>query len=84
MNSNIIPQGPIETVTDGSYTDKHILIIMAETDLTISNIVYKWEPNPAGTGKINAFTLKAGRFLPHVKTIAFTGTATVVHAGATP
>ena len=83
MNSNIIPQGPQETITDGAITHS-AQVIFAETDLVITNLVYIFPANPANANVITGFTLKAGRYLFNVKSMTFTGTATVVYTGRTP
>lgn len=77
MNSNIIPVGPTETVTDGTITQP-MQVVAAETDLTISAIVYQF-PVTGTTGAVSAFTLKAGRNLFNVKSITYVGTATLIY-----
>lgn len=80
MNNQIIPRGPQETITNGSIA-KNILCIFAETDLVITALVYISQATPAHANVDNAFTLTAGRFLSHVKSLTFTGTATVIYTG---
>lgn len=75
MNSNIIPEGPTETITNGTVT-KDTLLMMAETDLSITAIQYLFPATPATPVATSVFTLKAGRHLFNVATINFTGTAT--------
>jgi len=77
MNSNIIPVGLTETVTNGTVTKA--LLVEAETDLVISAITYKFPPTTANAGAVTAFTLKAGRHLFNVDSITFTGTTTVTY-----
>lgn len=77
MNSDVIPVGVTETVTTGTVTGA--ILIEAETDLVISAITYKFPPTTANAAAVTAFTLKAGRHLFNVASIAFTGTATVTY-----
>lgn len=78
MNSDIIPNGLTETVTDGSIT-KPALLVYAETDVTIANLVYMNAVVPPNTGAVDAFILKAGRWLGRVKSMTFSGTATIIY-----
>lgn len=78
MNSDIIPQGDTETVTDGAIT-RPVLLFTAETDCVISAIVYLLPADPPNPTKVTAFTLKTGRWLANVKSVAFTGTATAIY-----
>lgn len=80
MNNQIIPVGTQETITNGTVT-KNILVIWAETDLVITNLIYVNQASPANAGAIAGFTLGAGRYLCHVTNITFTGTATVCYTG---
>lgn len=80
MNSQIIPQGPAETVTNATLT-KEALLIAAETDLVISAIEYSFPATPPNAAVVVAFTLKQGRTLFNVRTVTFTGTATVIYTG---
>lgn len=78
MNDQIIPTGTTETVTDTTI-NKDILVLTAETDVVISAVVYSFEAVPANAAKVSAFTLKAGRTLFRVRSITFSGTATVIY-----
>ena len=79
MNSHVIPQGPQETITNGTLGARPTLILYAETDLVLTALIYEFQAAPANAGAIAAFTLKAGRYLYYVKSCAFTGTATVTY-----
>ena len=79
MNNQIIPQGSSETITDGTITNKEVMLLMAETDLAITGLVYAKQTDPANAAAVDAFTLKAGRHLFNIKSVIFTGTATVIY-----
>lgn len=81
MNANIIPQGSQESITDGSLTAK-ALVVFAETDVVISNLVFRYPPSTPNDNNVDTFTLKAGRWLGHIESMDFTGTITVIYAGA--
>jgi len=78
MNSDIVPQGPTETVTNGTV-DRNALMVFAETALVISEITYEFPASPANAGAVTAFTLPVGRVLCRVDRMVFTGTATFIY-----
>lgn len=78
MNSKIIPNGPTETITNGTVA-KVALLVMAETDIVISVIEFV-RPFPLNAHAVSAFTLKAGRHLFNVRSMTFTGTGTFIYA----
>ena len=78
MNSDIIPQGPTETIVDGTVT-REALLVYAETDLVITDLLYQFQADPPHANAVDAFTLAAGRYLPGVKSLTFTGTATIIY-----
>lgn len=78
MNSNIVPNGPQETITNG-VVDRPALLIYAETALVITDLIYMHPASPPATGVVNGFTLAAGRWLGRVASMTFTGTATVIY-----
>ncbi len=78
MNSDILPQGPQETIVNGTI-NRPVLIVYAETNLVISNLVYEFQATPAHANAVAGFTLPAGRYLCYVKSCTITGTATIVY-----
>lgn len=80
MNSQIIPTGLSETITDGTITDKKVLVLTAETELVITGLVYQFPADPPNAAVVAAFTLPAGRSLFRVKSVTFTGTATAIYS----
>lgn len=79
MNHQVIPLGVTETITNGTITDQEVLLLSAETELTVTDLVYQYPKTPANAGAVDAFTMAAGRHLFYVKSITFTGTATVIY-----
>ena len=78
MNNEIIPLGPTEAITNGTISRK-ALVVTAETDLVITDLVFGYPASPANAGAVDAFTLLATRSLFNVKSMTFTGTATVIY-----
>jgi hypothetical protein len=79
MNHDVIPQGPTETITDGTIQDG-AMAVFAETDLVITNLAYQYPKTALGAGTpLTGFTLLAGRYLFYVKAMTFTGTATIIY-----
>lgn len=80
MNSNIIVNGPAETITNPAVAVTRVAqLIEAETDMVISAITYQFPAAPPNAQAVSAFTLKAGRHLFNVSSIAFTGTGTFTY-----
>jgi hypothetical protein len=79
MNSHIVPVGPTETITNGTIAGRPIEIVQAETDCVITSLIYQFPATPPNAGVVNAFTLKAGRYLFKVASLIFTGTATIIY-----
>jgi hypothetical protein len=81
MNSNIIPLGATEFLTDGTITAADpILLIEAITDLVCTNATPLFPKLAAGRGTVaTAFTLKQGGHLFNLKTITYTGTAAIIY-----
>ena len=81
MNSNIIPVGATELLTDGTITAADpILLIEAITDLVCTNVTPLFPKLAASRGTVvTAFTLKQGGHLFNLKTVTYTGTAAVIY-----
>lgn len=79
MNSQIIPTGPAETITDGTIANRKVLMLTAHTELTITGLVYQTPATPPNAGVVAALTLAPGQSLFRLKAVVFTGTASVVY-----
>lgn len=78
MNNDIIPLGPQETVNGGTVEGK-ILVFKAVDAVTVSNVVYTYEKTPPHANKITSFDLPVGGRLFRIKSITFTGAATITY-----
>ena len=82
MNSHIIANGQTATVNGATITkaeNRPILLLLARTDVVISAIEYMTEPASTANlpGKVAAFTIGAGGYDFNIKSITFTGIATL-------
>ncbi len=81
MNNNIVPTGPQEVVVNGNLSG-NILVLEAKSALTITNLIFIHQANPAHANAAAGLTLASGEKLYRVKSCTITGTAVVTYLGA--
>lgn len=72
MNSNILPQGPSELLTDTAVITREILVATAFSDVAFTGLTFCFPATPANADVITAGTLPKGAMLCNVASMTVT------------